>query len=131
MRFDAQLDEKELTSLQYALKRGIEVAFQVEDREIAVELLPSRQAPQLILIYEAAEGGAGVLSRLVHDPYAIQRVASNALEVCHFDPVTGRTSDAPREWLRTARRRATTAYSATRTSAITRYSIGRRQSTCC
>ena len=57
-----------LTSLQYALKRGIEARYQVEDSEIAVELLPSSGEPASILFYEAAEGGAGVLSRLVHDP---------------------------------------------------------------
>ncbi len=78
-----------LTSLQYALKRGIEVRYQVEDNEIAVELLPSGSEPTSILIYEAAEGGAGVLSRLVNEPHALAEVARVALEVCHFDPVTG------------------------------------------
>ncbi len=89
LRFPEALDAKQLTSLQYALKRGIEVCFQVEDSEVAVELLPSRESPRQILFYEAAEGGAGILSRLVHEPYAFQRVAAAALEVCHFDPVTG------------------------------------------
>ena len=83
------LDPGELTSLQYALKRGIELCFQVEDSEVAVELLPSRESPRQILFYEAAEGGAGILSRLVGEPYALQRVAAAALEVCHFNPATG------------------------------------------
>ena len=83
------LDAGELTTLQYALKRGIELCFQVEDSEVAVELLPSRESPCQILFYEAAEGGAGILSRLVGEPYALQRVAAAALEVCHFNPATG------------------------------------------
>jgi hypothetical protein len=76
-------------SMQAALKSAIEVEFQLEDSELACELLPSEASPRLILFYEAAEGGAGVLRRLVEDPHALARVCRTALELCHFDPDTG------------------------------------------
>jgi hypothetical protein len=82
-------DEPTLASLHYALKRGVEARFQVENGELGVELLPSGGAPAAILFYEAAEGGAGVLSRLVQEPGALAEVARAALEACHFDPESG------------------------------------------
>lgn len=82
-------DGKGLPSLQYALKRGIEARYQLEGNELAVELLPSRDAPRSILFYESSEGGAGVLTRLVEEPGAIADVARAALAVCHFDPESG------------------------------------------
>lgn len=42
-----------------------------------------------------AEGGAGVLRRLVEDPGALGRVAKTALEICHFDPVGNDEGKAP------------------------------------
>jgi hypothetical protein len=74
-----------LLSLQYALRRGIEAEYQVEQNEIGVELLPSDDAPDAILFYEAAEGGAGVLSQIATDHNALNRVAQQALLACHFN----------------------------------------------
>jgi hypothetical protein len=81
--------EKELASLQAALKTAIQVVFQLEDSELAAEPLPSRDDRRLLLFYEAAEGGAGVLRRLLDEPDALPRVACEALALCHFDPDSG------------------------------------------
>ncbi len=75
-----------LLSFMTALKRGIQATFQLEDSELAAEALPSEQDPRYLLLYEAAEGGAGVLRRLVDEPDALARVARSALEILHFGP---------------------------------------------
>jgi very-short-patch-repair endonuclease len=48
------------------------------------EPLPTRDNRQSILLFEAAEGGAGVLTRLATEPDALAAVAAKALEVMHF-----------------------------------------------
>ncbi|MHB1462505.1 MAG: DEAD/DEAH box helicase [Armatimonadota bacterium] len=78
-----------MASLQAALKNAIQAEYQLEDNELAIEPLPNRDDRKLMLFYEAAEGGAGVLRRLVDDPKAFAQIAKRALEICHFDPVTG------------------------------------------
>jgi very-short-patch-repair endonuclease len=82
-------DVKLMASLQAALKHAIEVEFQLEDNELAAQPLPRPDARRYILLYESAEGGAGVLRQLVEDTAALRRVARRALEICHFDPDTG------------------------------------------
>ncbi|HXF72477.1 MAG TPA: DEAD/DEAH box helicase [Actinomycetota bacterium] len=83
-----RLDAATLASLQAALKRGIGERYQLEDAELAAEPLPAPDDRRAILLYEAAEGGAGVLRRLVDDPAALAEVAATALELCHFDTAT-------------------------------------------
>lgn len=83
------LQPKELASLMAALKNGMQATFELEDDELAAEPLPTEDDPRSILLYEAAEGGAGALRRLVREPHALRQVALEALAICHFDPATG------------------------------------------
>jgi very-short-patch-repair endonuclease len=83
------LEEEQMASLQAALKAAIQIQYQLEDNELAAELLPDRYTPKLILFYEAAEGGAGVLRQLLEDPSALNAVARQALKLCHFNPESG------------------------------------------
>jgi hypothetical protein len=86
LRFDGNARESvEMAGLQYALIRGIELVFQLEEGEVLGESLPGRHDRRAILIYEAAEGGAGVLARLVDDAASLSRVITKAIEICHFD----------------------------------------------
>jgi ATP-dependent helicase YprA (DUF1998 family)/very-short-patch-repair endonuclease len=84
-----ELDEEQIASLTAALKNAIQIMYQLEGSELAAEPLPSRDERRLILLYEASEGGAGVLRRLVYDSKAFGEVARQALSICHFDPDTG------------------------------------------
>jgi ATP-dependent helicase YprA (DUF1998 family)/very-short-patch-repair endonuclease len=83
------LDRDRMVSLEAALKNAIQVQYQLEDNELATEILPNEEQPRLLLLYESAEGGAGVLRRLLDDSDAFAQVAGRALELCHFDPTTG------------------------------------------
>ncbi|MGW2799529.1 protein kinase domain-containing protein [Streptomyces sp. NPDC001269] len=83
---DEPLPEPIALSLMYALERGIEAAFELEDAELSSELLPPDDGPRnRILFTEAAEGGAGVLRRLQAEPDALAKAAQYALAICHFD----------------------------------------------
>jgi len=84
-----QLDEAQMASLQAVLKSAIQIKYQLEDNELSAEPLPSSKNRKMILFYESAEGGAGVLRRLLDDPQAFADVAQLALQLCHFDPQTG------------------------------------------
>jgi very-short-patch-repair endonuclease len=79
-------------AVMYALKRAIEAHFQLESSELAVEPMPGRTGPNAwsrLLLFEAAEGGAGVLRRLATDDGPIREVARRAIELMHYDPDTG------------------------------------------
>ncbi|MBN1284872.1 MAG: DUF1998 domain-containing protein [Anaerolineae bacterium] len=88
-RIPRHVAQQWIDGLNMALKRAVEALYQLEDGELAAEPLPGEDAPRLILFYEAAEGGAGVLRRLVETPDALRRVAIEALRICHYDPETG------------------------------------------
>ncbi len=89
LRHADHLTEEQAVSLRYALERGIEATFQLEDSELSTDALPDPDARGRMMFTESAEGGAGVLRRLVLEPDAVARVARTALEICHFDPDTG------------------------------------------
>ncbi|MEY2117167.1 DEAD/DEAH box helicase [Rhodanobacter sp. FW106-PBR-R2A-1-13] len=74
-----------LATLQYALKRGIEAMYQLEEAELLAEPLPDGRQRRGVLFYEATEGGAGVLTRLANDADALAQVARQALRVMHVD----------------------------------------------
>ncbi|MEQ8700659.1 MAG: DUF1998 domain-containing protein [Bauldia litoralis] len=76
-----------IATVQHALMRGVEIVFQLEEGEILGEPLPSRDNRRAVLAYEATEGGAGVLSRLIEDFDALGKVAREALILMHFDRV--------------------------------------------
>ena len=90
------LTVEQMASLEAALKTAIQVHFQLEDRELATEPLPSSDERRQILLYEAAEGGAGVLRRLAEDADTLPAIARLALEIAHFDPDTGEDQRRPR-----------------------------------
>jgi hypothetical protein len=79
------LEAVTITTLQHALLRGVETVFQLEEGEVLAEPMPSRDGRNGFLMYEASEGGAGVLTRLVTEPRKVAEVARKALEVMHFD----------------------------------------------
>ena len=73
-----------VVTLQHALKRAIEQVFQIESSEIGVISVGDASAPN-ILLYEAAEGSLGILSRFVEDIGAFHAVVVRAQELCRFD----------------------------------------------
>jgi hypothetical protein len=68
----------------YALKRAIELEFQVESSEIGVEQMGTNDSPNL-MIYENAEGSLGILAQIVHHPATFQRLIEKAIDLCRFD----------------------------------------------
>ena len=89
IRFSQPEDYERATiaTVQHALLRGVEVIFQLEEGEVLGEPLPARNNRRAILAYEATEGGAGVLNRLVEDPESLRKVARQSLLLMHFSRV--------------------------------------------
>jgi hypothetical protein len=79
-----------MATLQHALLRGIQIVAELEEGELLGEPLPKRDERKAILLYEATEGGAGVLNRLVADANRMAEIARQALNLMHFDfPTAG------------------------------------------
>jgi very-short-patch-repair endonuclease len=70
-----------LATFQFALERAIEAVYKLEADELASDRLGQGRH---LLFWEAAEGGAGVLSQILEDPQAFERLALAALDICHF-----------------------------------------------
>src|SRR5262249_51878752 len=73
-----------LSTRPHALLRGIEEVFQLEEGEMLAEPMPTRDLRNSFLLYEATEGGAGVLTRLVSEDSGLATVAHKALQIMHF-----------------------------------------------
>ena len=81
---DDSLSEVTLTTVQHAILRGIEAVFQLEEGEMLAEPMPTRDVRNGFLLYEATEGGAGVLTRLVSQEESLADVARRALRIMHL-----------------------------------------------
>ncbi len=96
LKLDRPVSAQVAATLQYALERGVEAEFQLEDSELDSEPLPPNIGDRdRILFIESAEGGAGVLRRLQAEPDALRRAALKALEIAHFTE-TGEDTGGPR-----------------------------------
>ena len=80
LRLTQSVPDEVAVTLRAALERAIEAEFQLEDSELDSKALPDLEDRGRMLLTEAAEGGAGVLGRLVAEPDALARVARRALE---------------------------------------------------
>jgi superfamily II DNA/RNA helicase len=78
----AEHKESFITTFQYALERSIQTVYKLEQSELDSERLG--KDGERLLFWEAAEGGAGVLSQILEDPQSFQKLALSALEICHF-----------------------------------------------
>jgi hypothetical protein len=88
LRFlDADVQPGTQATIQHALLRAIERGYQLEEGEVLGEPLPSRTDRRALLVYEATEGGAGVLARIPREPGALPRLARQALKLMHLDNV--------------------------------------------
>jgi len=82
---DRSLDDAQMATLQHAIIRAIETEHVLETGELLGEPLPARDNRKAILLYEASEGGAGVLKRLMAGPRPWHDLASRALDLMHFE----------------------------------------------
>jgi Lhr-like helicase len=96
------LSETAIATLQHALARGLEIVFQLEEGEVLTEPVPTRDRRRAILMFEATEGGAGVLGRLTSDPQALPRVARKALDLMHFENIDAAVTAAEPDELKDA-----------------------------
>ncbi|MCM2429193.1 DEAD/DEAH box helicase [Streptomyces sp. RKAG337] len=92
-RLAEPVDEITAVTVRYALERGIEAHYQLEDSELSSEDLPDDEGRARMLFVEGAEGGAGVLRLLHDDEHALATVARTALEIIHWDPDTNEDRD--------------------------------------
>ncbi|MGK7949956.1 MAG: DEAD/DEAH box helicase [Xenococcaceae cyanobacterium] len=81
LAFPEQEIESFIITLQYAFERAIQARYKLENNELSSERIGKRNH---ILFWESAEGGAGVLSQILEDDTSMQKIAQEALDICHF-----------------------------------------------
>lgn len=79
-----KLNKEGVITMQYALKRSIELEFQIESNEIAVTIMGNASNPN-IFIYESSEGSLGILSQLIENKDTFKKIINRAIEICRFD----------------------------------------------
>ncbi|KQO90889.1 DEAD/DEAH box helicase [Methylobacterium sp. Leaf90] len=84
LRPERAFSSAQMATLQHALVRALAVVAELEEGEVLGEPLPSRDLRRAILLYEATEGGAGVLKRLVAEPDFVPALARQALRLMHY-----------------------------------------------
>jgi hypothetical protein len=89
LRLVDAVSEEVAVTLRAAIERALEATYQLEDSELDSKPLPDLDHRGRMLLTEAAEGGAGVLSRLVEESTALANVARRAMEIIHYEPDTG------------------------------------------
>lgn len=87
LQFDRtlKLGKEQMATLQHALTRAIEAEHVLETGELLGEPMPTRDSRNAILFYEASEGGAGVLKRLMEGADQWRLLAKKALDLMHYD----------------------------------------------
>ncbi len=80
--------DRVMATIQHALARGVETVYQLEEGEILAEPTPTRKDRRALFFFEAAEGGAGALSRLINEHDGFRSIARAALENMHYLPST-------------------------------------------
>lgn len=91
LRFDrfAEIGKAQMATLQHALIRAIETEHVLETGELLGEPMPTGDTRNAILFYEASEGGAGVLKRLMEGADRWRTLAKVALELMHYERKNG------------------------------------------
>lgn len=79
-----KLNKEGVITMQYALKRAIELVYQIESNEVAVTIMGNANNPN-IFIYESSEGSLGILSQLIEQKEAFKKIIDKAIEICRFD----------------------------------------------
>lgn len=117
-----ELTADQIISLSYALKRGIESLFQVEENEIGVNIMGDKEKPN-ILIYESAEGSLGILSQLIQEPQKLKQLFEESYLKMHFDLVTREETEAGKKLPRASYEDLLSYYNQRHHEILDRYSI--------
>jgi hypothetical protein len=117
-----EITPEQTISLSFALKRGIEKLFQVEENEIGVSVMGNPEKPN-ILLYEASEGSLGILSQLIEEPQTLQKLFEESYRYMHFDPITREETERGKELPKASYEDLLSYYNQIHHEVLDRYSI--------